>query len=88
MFLQREIFAKNDLYTQVRARLTTHSPTYCKQILIFFLLTLLLTKKMVNAAATQPQSCVYTWLGRLLSTPTNSKSTERLGVFIDSLTSP
>ena len=51
-------------------------------------MTLLLTKKMVNAAATQPQSCVYTWLGRLLSTPTNSKSTERLGVFIDSLTSP
>ena len=43
---------------------------------------------MVNAAATQPQSCVYTWLGRLLSTPTNSKSTERLGVFIYSLTSP
>lgn len=45
--------------------MTTLSAIYGKQILIFSF-DFVVNKEMVNAAAAQAQSCVCTWVGRLL----------------------
>lgn len=59
MFLQREIFAKNDLYTQVRALMTTRSPTYCKQILIFSFDFVVNKKNGERRSYTTTELCIH-----------------------------